>query len=80
VLQRRRRLQEEIDLIESLRKQDEDLGVLVEWAGAGEDVGAELAAGLDRLELQVEAAETKRILGGEHDRANAVVTCCSGCI
>lgn len=74
ILQRRRRLQDEIDLIESLRKQEGDLAVLVEWAGAGEDVGPDLAAGLDRLEEQVEAAETKRILGGEHDRANAVVT------
>jgi peptide chain release factor 2 len=42
--------------------------------GAGEDVGADLNAGLDRLDLQVNAAETKRVLGGEHDRANAVVT------
>jgi len=74
VLQRRRRLQDEIDLIQSLKKQEEDLGVLVEWAGAGEDVGADLNAGLDRLDLQVTAAETRRILGGEHDRANAVVT------
>ena len=42
--------------------------------GAGEDVGADLNAGLDRLDLQVNAAETRRVLGGEHDRANAVVT------
>jgi len=41
---------------------------------AGEDVGTDLESGLDRLEEQVEAAETKRLLGGEHDRANAVVT------
>jgi len=74
VLQRRRRLQDEIDLIQSLKTQEEDLDVLVEWVGAGEDVGADLSAGLDRLDLQVNAAEIKRILGGEHDRANAVVT------
>jgi peptide chain release factor 2 len=74
VLQRRRRLQDEIDLSESLAKQEADLAVLVEWAGAGEDVVADLASGLDRLAEQVEAAETKRLLGGEHDRANAVVT------
>ena len=48
--------------------------MLVEWAGAGEDVGSDLESGLDRLAEQVEAAETKRLLGGEHDRANAVVT------
>ena len=74
MLQRRRRLQDEIDLIQSLKTQEEDLDVLVEWVGAGEDVGADLSAGLDRLDLQVNAAEIKRILGGEHDRANAVVT------
>jgi peptide chain release factor 2 len=48
--------------------------VLVEWAGAGEDVATDLESGLDRLAEQVEAAEIKRLLGGEHDRANAVVT------
>ncbi len=74
VLQRRRRLQDEIDLTESLYKQEADLAVLAEWAAAGEDVTADLDAGLGRLEEQVEAAETKRILGGEHDRANAVLT------
>ena len=74
LLQRRRRLQDDVDLIESLAKQEADLAVLVEWAGAGEDVSADLESGLDRLEAQVEAADTKRLLGGEHDRANAVVT------
>jgi peptide chain release factor 2 len=51
-----------------------DLGVLVEWAGAGEDVFADLQRGLDDLEAEVEAAEVKKMLGGEHDRANAIVT------
>jgi peptide chain release factor 2 len=74
VLQRRRRLQDDVDLTVSLARQEADLAVLVEWAGAGEDVGADLQSGLDRLEEQVEAAETKRLLGGEHDGANAVVT------
>jgi peptide chain release factor 2 len=74
ILQRRRRLQDEIDLTDSLQKQEADLGVLAEWAAAGEDVTADLDSGLDRLEEQVDAAETRRILGGEHDRANAVMT------
>jgi peptide chain release factor 2 len=73
-LQRRRRLQDDVDLSASLKKQQDDLGVLVEWAQSGEDVGADLRAGLDSMQAQVEAAETKRILGGEHDRLNAVVT------
>ncbi len=48
--------------------------MLVEWGQGGEDVVADLRAGLDALEARVEAAETKRILGGEHDRASAVIT------
>ena len=48
--------------------------MLVEWAKSGEDVTAEIAAGLDRLDAEIEATETRRILGGEHDRANAIVT------
>jgi peptide chain release factor 2 len=74
VLQRRRRLEEERDVIERLRKREDDLSVLVEWANEGEDVLGEVAAGLDLLAEQVEAAETKKVLGGEHDRKNAIVT------
>ncbi|MFB3852767.1 MAG: peptide chain release factor 2 [Vicinamibacterales bacterium] len=74
ILQRRRRLQDDLDLLASLKKQQEDLEVLAEWAAGGEDVGSDLREGLERLEAEVEAAETKRILGGEHDRANAIVT------
>jgi peptide chain release factor 2 len=47
--------------------------VLVEWASEGEDVLAELASGLDTLAEEVDAAETKKMLGGEHDRKNAIV-------
>ncbi len=48
--------------------------MLVEWASAGEDVTADFARALDELELEVEAAETKKMLGGEHDRASAIIT------
>ncbi len=52
----------------------DDLAVLVEWAEAGEEVTADLVKGLDDLDHEVEAAETKRMLGGEHDRTNAIVS------
>jgi peptide chain release factor 2 len=74
VLQRRRRLEQDRDLIESLRKKSDDLAVLVEWSEAGEAVDAEFAEGLDRLDQEVQAAEIKKMLGGEHDRKNAIVT------
>jgi peptide chain release factor 2 len=74
VLQRRRRLEEDATLRDSLKRRSDDLGVLVEWANQGEDVSADLARSLDELEREVEAAETKKMLGGEHDRKNAIVT------
>ncbi|MGE0815457.1 MAG: peptide chain release factor 2 [Vicinamibacterales bacterium] len=73
-LQRRRRLADDVELRDSLTRRVDDLGVLLEWAGSGEDVGADLARGLDELEAQVEAAETKKMLSGEHDAAAAIVT------
>jgi peptide chain release factor 2 len=74
LLQRRRRLEEDRDLSESLRRRTEDLAVLAEWAEAGEPVLEEFDRGLEELLQQVEAGETKKMLGGEHDRKNAIVT------
>jgi len=74
VLQRRHRLEQEVQLIDQLKKREADLSVLVEWAGEGEDVGAELAPALDELAREVEAAETRKLFGGEHDQKNAIVT------
>ncbi len=73
LLQRRRRLEEDVTLVESLRRRADDLAVLVEWAGQGEDVAADLDRGLDELETEVEAAEIRKMLGGEHDDRNAIV-------
>jgi peptide chain release factor 2 len=74
VLQRQRRLEEDSRLRDSLKRRADDLAVLAEWANAGEDVTADFARALDELHGEVEAAETKKMLGGEHDRANAIVT------
>jgi peptide chain release factor 2 len=57
-----------------LVKKIDDLGVLLEWAEQGEDVSADLQPALDNLEREVESAEVKKMLGGEHDRANAIIT------
>ena len=74
VQQRRRRLEQDRDLIVSLKKKSDDLAVLVEWAAAGEPVDAEFAQGLDALDAEVQAGEIKKMLGGEHDRKNAIIT------
>jgi peptide chain release factor 2 len=74
VLQRRRRLEQDRDLIQSLRQKKDDLTVLAEWAEAGEPVDGEYVQALDVLDQEVQAGETKKMLGGEHDRKNAIVT------
>jgi peptide chain release factor 2 len=74
VLQRRKGLEQDRDLIDSLRKKSDDLAVLVEWSEAGEAVDTEFAQGLELLDHEVETAETKKMLGGPHDRRNAIVT------
>jgi peptide chain release factor 2 len=74
VLQRRRRLEQDRELAASLKKRIEDLAVLVEWAAAGEAVDDEFMHGVDVLDQDVQAGEIKKMLGGEHDRRNAIVT------
>jgi len=72
-MQRRRRLEQDRDLITSLKKKTEDLSVLREWAEAGESVDGEFAQALDALDQEVQTGEIKKMLGGEHDRKNAIV-------
>ena len=73
-MQRRRRVEDDLTLLRSLQRRSDDLSVLHEWAGGGEDVTADFSKGLQELRQEVEAAETKKMLGGEHDRTNAIVT------
>lgn len=73
-MQRRQRLQDDRELSVSLQTRSSDLDVLVEWANQGESVAEDLVTGLDDFAAEVEAAETKKMLGGEHDRCNAIVT------
>ena len=74
VLRRRRRLQDDRDLAESLREKVSDLEVLVDWAGQGEEVGDDLQVALDALAMEVETGEIKQMLSGEHDDKNAILT------
>ena len=74
VLQRRRRLQEDHELAASLKQRSDDLEVLVEWATQGEGVLEDLGTALDELASEVETAEVKKMLGGENDHRNAIVT------
>ena len=73
-MQRRRRLDEDRTLLASLKRRADDISVLIEWAGAGEDVNADLERALDELQQEIDAAETRKMLSGEHDNSNAIVT------
>jgi len=78
LLQRRKRLESDLDLLKGLQRQEDDARVLVEWLQGGEDVEKDLKAALDALEQTLEGAEFQKMLGGEHDRANAILTINSG--
>jgi peptide chain release factor 2 len=73
-LQRRKVLEADLGLSQSLQRRADDLAVLVEWMQSGEEVLADLAKGLDDFDAEVVAGETKKMLGGEHDRSNAIIT------
>jgi peptide chain release factor 2 len=73
-MQRRRRLEQDRDLMLSLKKKNDDLAVLIEWADQGEPVDAEFALALDALDQEVQAGEIKKMLGGPHDAKNAIIT------
>jgi peptide chain release factor 2 len=77
-LQRRKRVESDLEFLKALGRQEDDTRVLVEWHAGGEDVQAELATALDGLESLIAQAEFQKMLGGEHDRAPAILTINSG--
>jgi peptide chain release factor 2 len=78
VLQRRKRLEADLELLKRLRSQEDDAQVLADWLEGGEDVAADFVAALDALGKSAEAAEFQKMLGGDHDRANAILTINAG--
>jgi peptide chain release factor 2 len=77
-LQRRKRIEADLDLLKRLRREEDDAQVLGDWLAGGEDVTNDLVAALDTLEATVETCEFQKMLGGEHDRANAILTINAG--
>ena len=78
VMQRRKRLEGDLELLKRLRTQEDDAKVLADWLESGEDVAADFGSALDALESTAEAAEFQKMLGGDHDRANAILTINAG--
>ena len=73
-MQHRRRLDDDRQLADRLRKDVEDLGVLFDWARQGESVGEELDLGLATLQTDVDAGEVRTMLSGPMDQKNAIIT------
>jgi peptide chain release factor 2 len=78
VQRRRKRIETDLDYLKKLKTQEDDARVLVEWMAQGEDVTKDLTAALTGLEGLVEHAEFQKMLGGEHDAANAIVSINAG--
>jgi len=74
VLQKRRHLDDDRQLAESLRRQADDLAVLFDWAKQGEPVAEDLARALETFLRDVEAGEVRTMLSGEMDSKNAIIT------
>jgi peptide chain release factor 2 len=70
----RSRLQRDLDLIQHLNDREEEVRTLIEWAKEGESVDEDLQKHLDQLEEEIEAAEIQKLLAGENDAKNAIVT------
>ncbi len=78
LMQRRKGIEAQLGLLKRLKTQEEDAQVLVEWLANGEDVQKDLGPALDAFEATIEGAELQNMLGGEHDRANAILTINAG--
>ncbi len=78
LLQRSKRVEADLGLLKRLKGQEDDAQVLAEWLAGGEDVAKDLTAALDALEATALACELQKMLGGDHDRANAILTINAG--
>jgi peptide chain release factor 2 len=74
VLQRRRKIEDDRALAETLRRQTDDLSVLLDWARQGEEVLGDIERGLETYGRDVQAAEIRTTLSGDLDRKNAIIT------
>jgi peptide chain release factor 2 len=74
ILPNRRRLEETLEADGRLERMLSDIAAYFELAREGENVGEDLRAELATLRAEVDRLETATLLGGEHDRLNAIIT------
>jgi len=80
VLREKRAVERELAVFDSLAELLEEVEVLLELAAEADDAGT-LGEGAEKLgeaEAALEDAELRRLLGGEHDASNAILSINSG--
>jgi peptide chain release factor 2 len=78
VLRRRSRVEAAAEKADRFRRDVEDAAVLIEFATEDEASLGELRTTLERLEREVEEAETEMLLSGPNDSRDAIVTINAG--
>jgi peptide chain release factor 2 len=80
LLREKRRIEREVALFDTVAGQLEDAEVLLELAEEADDAAAraEVADKLSAVERDLEQVELRRLLGGEHDVSNAIVSINAG--
>ena len=71
-------LKQKIDHIEGAQGQLDDAGEMVEFADDDDELAAELDDSLDTVEQLIARFEFQRMLGGEHDHRDAVISVNAG--
>ena len=70
----RARVLADLELIQRLNDREDEVRTLIEWANEGESVDSDLITQLEQLEQEIEAAEVQKLLGGQNDAKNAIVS------
>src|SRR5215471_6834833 len=78
ILKQRSRLQTAIDKSQKFLRDVEDAAVLIEFAAEDQSSLKELQTVIQRLEQEVEDAETEMLLSGPNDTRDAIVTINAG--
>jgi peptide chain release factor 2 len=73
-MRERKRLEDALATDADLGRREEDIATFFELAKEGEDVSGEIRKDLDGLRELVEKLETRTLLSGPQDTANAIVT------
>ena len=73
-MRERKRLEDNLSTDADLARREEDIATFLELAREGEDVSGDIKKDMDSLRGLIEKLETRTLLSGPQDTANAIVT------